>query len=48
MKAFAVAAGQPLSYTAKLRGGKYRFAVIALNALGAGPPSQQSRQVKAR
>ena len=36
------------SYTAKLRRGKYRFAVIALNALGAGPPSQQSRLVKAR
>jgi hypothetical protein len=36
------------SYTAKLRLGKYRFAVIALNGLGAGPPSQQSRLVKAR
>ena len=36
------------SYTANLRRGKYRFAVIALNALGAGPPSQQSRLVKAR
>lgn len=45
---YAVVAGNPLRYTARLKGGKYRFAVVALNALGAGPTSPPSRVVVAR
>jgi hypothetical protein len=45
---YAVVAGQPLRYTAKLKSGKYRFAVVAVNALGAGPTSPLSRVVVAR
>jgi hypothetical protein len=45
---YAVVAGQPLRYTARLRAGKYRFAVVALNALGYGPASPLSKVVVAR
>jgi hypothetical protein len=36
------------TYTFRGRAGKYRFAVVALNAVGAGPASALSRPVKAR
>jgi hypothetical protein len=48
VKAFAVAAGQPLSYSAVLKRGRYRFAVAAVNSLGAGFPSARSRAVSPR
>ena len=42
-----VAAGKT-SYSAKLKAGKYKFAVVALNAVGAGPQSALSKTVTAR
>ena len=36
------------SYQAKLTGGKYRFAIVAVNAVGAGPQSALSKKVTAR
>ena len=47
VKTFTVAAGKT-SYQAKLKGGKYRFAVVALNAVGAGPQSALSKKVTAQ
>ncbi len=46
-KTFSVPAGKT-SYKAKLKAGKYQFAVVALNAAGAGPQSPLSKQVTAR
>jgi hypothetical protein len=40
--------GSKTSYVAKLRAGKYRFVVVALNSLGAGARSATSKAVKAR
>ena len=47
VKTFSVAAGKT-SLKAKLKGGKYTFAVVALNAVGAGPQSALSKRVTAR
>ena len=47
VKTFTVAAGQT-SYQAKLKRGKYRFAVVALNGVGAGARSAISRRVTAQ
>ena len=47
VKTFSVAAGV-MSYTAKLKAGKYQFAVVALNAAGAGLQSGLSKKATAQ
>lgn len=47
LKTVSVAAGKT-SYQAKLKSGKYKFAVVALNGAGAGPQSALSKQVTAQ
>jgi len=46
-KTFNVAVGKT-SFKAKLKGGKYKFAIVAVNAVGAGPQSALSKKVTAR
>ncbi|HEX5088860.1 MAG TPA: fibronectin type III domain-containing protein [Nocardioides sp.] len=48
VRTFIVAADRPLRYKAKLKAGKYRFAVVATNAVGSGATSPMSRVVVAR
>ena len=46
-KTFNVAVGKT-SFKAKLKGGKYKFAIVAVNAVGAGPQSALSKTVTAK
>ena len=41
-------AASKTSYVAKLKAGKYKFAVVAVNSLGAGTQSALSKAVTAR
>ena len=47
VKTFSVGGGTT-KYVAKLKAGKYKFAIVALNSLGAGPKSAASKAVTAR